>query len=373
MRFSSGDPIPWFSARTHTTEDFQFSAAAGRYVILSFLGSTTRPDAQQVIADVEARRREFDDDRLCFFGVIMDPQDISSGCVREILPGIRYFQDFAGAISRAYDALPRDLIAANAQTDFRPFSLLLDTRLRVLQHFPLEAGGEGHVAKILDIARTLPDLGEQRPAEVQAPVLIVPRIFEPELCDELITYYHTHETEDSGFMRDQGGKTVGVYDYSTKRRRDCQIEDEDLRKRCMHRIHDRLTPEIRRAYQFNATRMERYIVACYEGETGGHFRAHRDNTTKGTAHRRFAVSVNLNADYEGGYVWFPEFGRHLFRPPAGGAVVFSCSLLHEATRVTSGTRYVFLPFLYDDAAAKLREENQQFLGGNINAPPGVSA
>lgn len=373
MRFSCGDPIPWFSARTHATEEFQFSAAAGRYVVLSFLGSATRPDAQQVIADVEASRREFDDDRLCFFGVVTDPQDVARGRIRELLPGIRYFQDFSGSISRSYDALPNDRPAENTLADYRPFSLLLDTRLRVLQQVSMDASGAGHVAKLLDLARSLPDLGRYQPAEVQAPVLIVPRVFEPELCDELIEYYRSHESEDSGFMRDQGGKTVGVYDYGTKRRRDCQIEDEALRKRCMHRIHDRLAPEIRRAYQFNATRMERYIVACYEGEHGGHFRAHRDNTTKGTAHRRFAVSVNLNADYEGGYVWFPEFGRQLFRPPAGGACVFSCSLLHEATRVTSGTRYVFLPFLYDDAAAKIREENSQFLGGNINAPPGLPA
>jgi predicted 2-oxoglutarate/Fe(II)-dependent dioxygenase YbiX len=110
--------------------------------------------------------------------------------------------------------------------------------------------------------------------------------------------------------------------------------------------------------------MERYIVACYEAETGGHFRAHRDNTTKGTAHRRFAVSLILNTgEFEGGLLRFPEFGPHVYQAPAGGAVVFSCSLLHEATPVTSGKRYVFLPFLYDDAAARVRQENLQYLGG----------
>ena len=47
-------------------------------------------------------------------------------------------------------------------------------------------------------------------------------------------------------------------------------------------------------------------------------------------HRRFAVSLNLNTgDYEGGCLRFPEFGPHLYVAPAGGAVVFSCSLLHE--------------------------------------------
>jgi hypothetical protein len=48
----------------------------------------------------------------------------------------------------------------------------------------------------------------------------------------------------------------------------------------------------------------------------------------------------------------------------GGALVFSCSLLHEATPMIKGKRYVFLPFLYDDIAAKIREENLKYLRNN---------
>ncbi|MFM7690901.1 MAG: hypothetical protein ACKPAC_15840 [Alphaproteobacteria bacterium] len=36
------------------------------------------------------------------------------------------------------------------------------------------------------------------------------------------------------------------------------------------------------------------------------------------------------------------------------------------SRVTAGQRYAFLPFLYDEAAAKLRAENRGFL----DAPAG---
>jgi hypothetical protein len=36
-------------------------------------------------------------------------------------------------------------------------------------------------------------------------------------------------------------------------------------------------------------------------------------------------------------------------------------LLHEATAVTRGKRYMFLPFLYDEDAAKIREQNAVFL------------
>jgi hypothetical protein len=35
-------------------------------------------------------------------------------------------------------------------------------------------------------------------------------------------------------------------------------------------------------------------------------------------------------------------------------VVFACGLLHEATRVTRGRRYAFLPFFFDEAGAAVR-------------------
>jgi predicted 2-oxoglutarate/Fe(II)-dependent dioxygenase YbiX len=115
------------------------------------------------------------------------------------------------------------------------------------------------------------------------------------------------------------------------------------------------------------THMERYIVACYSAEEGGHFRTHRDNTTKGTAHRRFAVSINLNEDFDGGEIRFPEYGPKSFKPPVGGAVVFSCSLLHAVSKMTRGRRYAFLPFLYDEAASKIREANSAFLSADVDA------
>ena len=168
-------------------------------------------------------------------------------------------------------------------------------------------------------------------------------------------------------MREVDGKTVVVHDHGHKRRKNYTIEDQDLIKATQARLQRRVVPEILKAHQFRVTRMERYIVSCYTAEDGAHFRAHRDNTTRGTAHRRFAVSINLNAEFEGGEVSFPEYGPRSFKPPLGGAVVFSCSLLHAVSKVTSGRRYAFLPFLYDDAAAKLREHNNAHLGEGVGA------
>jgi hypothetical protein len=172
------------------------------------------------------------------------------------------------------------------------------------------------------------------------------------------TQAHRHLTET-----ERGHFRPGPQDYN--------IDDKDLISSLQARFLRRVVPEIAKVHQFKVTRMERYIVSCYDAEDGGQFAAHRDNTTAGTAHRRFAVSVNLNDDFDGGEVSFPEYGPRSFKAPPGGAVVFSCSLLHAVSKVTRGRRYAFLPFLYDEAAAKLRQENLGFLdapaGGMQNA------
>jgi predicted 2-oxoglutarate/Fe(II)-dependent dioxygenase YbiX len=166
-------------------------------------------------------------------------------------------------------------------------------------------------------------------------------------------------------MRDVDGKTVTILDSRHKQRRDYVIEDLDLIKQTQSRIRRRVNPEMMKVHSFNPTRMERYIVSCYAAEDGGHFRAHRDNTTKGTAHRRFAVSINLNDDFDGGELNFPEYGPRRFKAPTGCAVVFSGALLHAVSPMTRGRRYAFLPFLYDEAAAKIREANNAFLGEGV--------
>lgn len=74
------------------------------------------------------------------------------------------------------------------------------------------------------------------------------------------------------------------------------------------------------------------------------------------------MTINLNAEeFEGGELRFPEFGRRTYRAPTGGAVVFSCSMVHEALPVTRGRRYATLPFLYDDEAAKIREATRHLV------------
>ena len=349
-----GDAAPWFFARSTNNARYMFHTAAGRYVLLGFFGTARRPEVGEALRLLAAQRDRFDDRQISFFGISVDPSDETEGRLQQSLPGIRYFWDFDLAVSKLYAATRPDAMPG-LKLAYRSYWLLLDPMLRVLRALPIAA-----TAEMLEVIADLPPLAEAQ--SQTAPVLVLPRVLEPELCRELIARYESGETHDSGFMRDVDGKTTLLLDHSHKRRADYHIQDEELQAALRLRVQRRLISEIAKAFQFQVTRMERYIVCCYDGASGGHFRPHRDNTTKGTAHRRFAVTINLNAeDYEGGDLRFPEFGPRTYRAPTGGAVVFACSLLHEALPVTQGKRYAFLPFLYDDAAAQQREENLKFL------------
>lgn len=361
VHLQAGDPAPWFHQVNTSNPNYAFDTAAGRYIVLCFHGTTRDVVGKTAHETVLANRAIFDDDKACFFSVSIDPTDKDQSRVRESLPGLRHFWDFDGRVSKLYGLVARNA-NLSGHVELRRFWLVLDPTLRIMARFSFGETRQ-QMQAVFDYVRDLPPPDRFAGFEVPPPILVLPNVFEPAFCQQLIDLYESQGGEESGFMREVNGKTVHISDHNHKRRKDCTIEDPALIKAVQTRIIRRVNPEITKVFHFTPTRMERYIVGCYAAEDGAHFRAHRDNTTKGTAHRRFAVSINLNADFEGGEVSFPEYSRRGFKAPPGGAVIFPCALLHAVSKVTSGRRYAFLPFLYDDAAANLREANSQFLEG----------
>ena len=332
MVLAYGEPAPWFRADTPSLNQFSFSAAGGRYVLMLF--APANPDLRQAAIDQVLTLPRPPDDRHLSFMIVLAGRE----AVHDRLPGMRWFFDSDRAIAAAYGL------------GEQPQWVLLDPALRVMATATLE-----ETEALLARVSALPEVNDHAATPLVAPVLIVPRVFEQPFCKTLIDHYHAIGGTPSGVMMEVDGQTVGVRDH-TKSRRDLLIADEALKTQIRARLQRRLLPEIEKAFRFKVSRLERYLVAAYDADEGGFFQAHRDNTTGGTAHRRFACSINLNAEaFEGGDLIFPEFGNHRYRPPTGGAVVFSCSLLHEATPVTRGTRFAFLPFFYDEAAAQVRD------------------
>jgi predicted 2-oxoglutarate/Fe(II)-dependent dioxygenase YbiX/peroxiredoxin len=339
-----GDPAPWFRQRSGDNPGFVFDMAAGRFIVLCFFGSAGDPAGAARLDIIKTHRALFDDTRIAFFGVGTDPEDLVQGRARDDLPGIRFFQDFDRSVNALYGEPGRTWY-------------VLDPTLRVIAHFPFQPDG-GERARVLAVLKALPSVA-QYCAGRQAPVLHLAHVFEPEFCARLIAYYDRLGGVESGHYSEVDGRTVEVRDHGVKRRRDRALADPELLRQAQARIRRRVIPEIAKVHQLAVSKLERPIIGCYDAHDGGHFQPHRDNTTHASAHRQFALSINLNDDFQGGELVFPEYGPLGFKMPAGGAIVFSCALLHAVSRVRAGRRLAFLPFLYDEARAKLKAERHR--------------
>jgi len=352
-----GDPAPWFTSPSSVNDNFVFDTAAGRYIVLTFFGSAAHPASRRVLDDIESNHSRFDVLNACFFGVSADATDQRQARVTQKWPGVIYLWDFDLSLARKYE------VAVAGSNNYAAQTLILDPAMRILAIVPFDDQMESHVSRVFDILAQWPPVTSMTNF---APVIEAPFVFEPDLCRTLMALYDQHGGQSIGVLRDVGGQTVKIDDGREKRRKDYIVDQEPLQNAIADRLRRRVFPEIQKAFQFNSTQIERYIVSCYDAQTGGFFRAHRDNTTSGSAHRRFAVTINLNTeDYDGGELRFPEYGFRTYKPPTGSAIVFSCSLLHEVRPVTRGRRFAFLPFIYDDAAAIVRQQNLHLIAADL--------
>jgi len=274
------------------------------------------------LVDLAGRLAARDDVAVC----CVIPQEPPGG------PGIPTWSDPEGTVAAAYGVVVGELTA-----------IVLDPNLRVIG---VVVGPDlaGQVVELLDRA-----VHRDAPAQVvaQAPVLLLPRALEAPYRDHLIRMWE----EEGGIETGVAGSSGDVLDASVKRRRDHTVRDPELLRQLSSVVGRRVLPEVQKAFAFRADRFEGFKIACYDAATGGFFRPHRDNLTPATAHRVFALTLNLNNGYEGGQLRFPEYGNQLYRPDAGTALVFSCAHLHEVLDVTAGQRFVLLSFLYSGPGA----------------------
>lgn len=288
-------------------------------------------------------------------------------------------QAFAGAIRRLADSAGWQSIvlcdAHEAADGAADHVLLIDAGARLRQRLfgSVVSEGEGVVAitdanlRLLDgCVTTAGDLAAGTPTAgmrevvacaleqlagddaAAAPVLIVPRVLPEALCEELRARFPEWSPRESPMPGDDTESFE--IDRSRKSRRDVSIDDPELEQEVIACIARRVLPEVSKAFHYRATRFERPKLVCYAAEGGGHFAAHRDNTAPETAHRRFALTLNLNTgSYDGGELEFPEYGRACrYAPPAGGAIVFSCGHAHRVRPVTRGERYALVSFMFGE-------------------------
>jgi len=227
-------------------------------------------------------------------------------------------------------------------TALRQRVIVLDPNQRVAATFDSRA--------LSDAAAALPQLagsvrskegGEQVIATAMAPVLVLPRVFEPDFCTQVIRLWEKGDHQDGGVSSRYGN--VGIAEL--KRTEDYLVREPMMQKAISDRLAYRIGPELGKVFAFDRQfSFDAHVVLSYSADGRHFFGAHRDNGAPTTADRAFAVSLNLNDDYDGGELVFPEYAGVRVRPPAGAAAVFSCSLLHEALPVTRGRRFVLTTF-----------------------------
>ena len=293
-----------------------YGLAGGRASVLLFAGDGGGP-----VADVTARLQGAGADGLDVHVVERTATDAGDGA----------FRDPDGRVHQAYGAGGAGAV------------VVLDANVRVAASARLD-DPELSLDALVDALPSTSTDGDALAPRL-APVLFVADALSPALRDELVERWRTEGAVETGVETVVDGERAEVTDVRRKRRRDHTVTDPTLLRRLTQHVGARVFPELQKAFAFAAGGFEGFKIGCYAAADRGHFEAHRDNLSAGTAHRRFGLTLNLNDDYSGGELRFPEYGATRYRPAAGEALLFSGSHLHEVLPVTDGRRFVLLSFV----------------------------
>jgi peroxiredoxin len=318
------------------TIDLRGDDVAGSPLVIAFWPRFESDAVKAAAASLAATLSAFESEGARVFAVTL----ANARAAGEARPPVPVLLDRDGKVFAAYGAGTRD----------QPTTVVLRQNNHVYAVLRGEPVGQAELA--LSAVHRL--VAERGTAPVpHPPILVMPDVLSAEDCRRLIQVY---ETRGKSFVEPGHGEDQMTTDYKMRipeygrgDRIDHWIVDKDTAGFIDGRLASRLFPEIRKAFQYPVTRRERMRIGCYTGSRGGEAHGHRDDSEVISAHRRFAMSINLNSEeFEGGALRFAEYGDQQYRPATGAAIVFSSSILHEALEVRSGRRFVLLAFLFGD-------------------------
>lgn len=334
-----GDPLPWIDVSTTREERLPLKGLAGHAVVITSVGSGV--DSEALTRALE-RAAPILGEYSAYWLAIVSPGETGIGFPTLANPRARIIVDVDGAARRGLGI---------AESHDGLVTLEADPSLRVVA--TARHQGDDALSETESwLARRLVGAGARR-VDMDAPVILIPDVIEPELRDALMKAWDGGAHEASGYLRENAdGGVTHVINPNRKRRSDLFLEEADpLAARVHARIRARVAPWVERATHFKIGFAERYRIACYEAESGGFFAPHRD-FTEASPHRHFAMTIALNDGYQGGTLRFPEFGAREYSLLPGQAIVYSGGLLHEVTRMTQGRRFALINFLTNGEGAK---------------------
>lgn len=174
---------------------------------------------------------------------------------------------------------------------------------------------------------------------INIPYLLIENVFSDELLKKVLKYYddNTHRLTPH---------------YTPSKNRLHVHPDKELEIEIDNKLSRSVFPEIRKIFYFDVHYRESYKICCYNSETGGRFHPHRD-TPSPYQHRRYAMSLFLNDDYEGGDFELPEYNFKI-KPKANCALVFPGISSHKVNQVTKGARRVIITFFCSELDGKTK-------------------
>lgn len=169
------------------------------------------------------------------------------------------------------------------------------------------------------------------PKNVHIPYLLIENALDNALLHKVINFYNQKKID---------GEVI-AHKLTTKDRLHVHPDDK-LEKEIDHKLSRSVLPELRKVFYFDAQYRELYKICSYDAEVSGRFHAHRD-TPSPYQHRKYALSLFLNEDYEGGEFVLPEYGIKI-KPKANTAFIFPGISTHQVLPVTKGSRMTIITF-----------------------------
>jgi hypothetical protein len=167
------------------------------------------------------------------------------------------------------------------------------------------------------------------------PYLLIEGVLNDELLNELIRFYNSHDKES--------------HNTATKNRTHVHPNLE-LEKELDNKLSRSVFPEVKKIFYYDVKFRENYKICSYDAISSGRFHAHRD-TQNPFQHRKYAMSLLLNDDYEGGEFELPEYNIKI-KPQKNTAIIFPGICSHKVHTVTKGNRKAIITFFCDQVKGR---------------------
>ncbi|MFP6734952.1 MAG: redoxin domain-containing protein [Rhodospirillales bacterium] len=259
---------------------------AGAFTALAVLRGANHPSAAAFLGALKTAAPEFEAAGARLIAAAQMPAAELAAFWKTLKPGFPMLADADGECAASFGLMDGEgsgLIA------------ILDRNSHVIQ---ILTGLPG-VAPAAEALAIVGDHGKAEahgPAPRHAPVLMIPRLFEPKLCRELMDFWEAGDKRRDEVTQGRGTEVRDNVVSDVKKRADVIVPEGDnpLHQAILAHFNMRVVPEIEKVFQYKTTSYDGARVGCYDAGEGGYFRAHRDSVSHKTGRSGASPSPSIS-------------------------------------------------------------------------------